>query len=98
MEPNYAKVQACLGYAPIEVIKKMFVKTTQLARNITHLPFCTHPKSRFPDLNVRRRNEAVAMDTVWADDPAVDDGSTAAHVFVGRNTYVTDVYGCKTDA
>ena len=32
MEPDYAKVQACLGYAPIEVIKKMFEKTTQFAR------------------------------------------------------------------
>ena len=32
------------------------------------------------------------------DEPAIDDGSTAAQVFVGRTTYVTDVYGCKTDA
>ena len=27
-----------------------------------------------------------------------DNGSMAAQVFVGRTTYVTDVYGCKTDA
>ena len=31
MEPDYAKVQACLGYAPIKVIKKTFEKTTQFA-------------------------------------------------------------------
>ena len=42
--------------------------------------------------------EPVATDTVWADVPAIDNGSTAAQVFVGRNTLVTDVYGCKTDA
>ena len=47
---------------------------------------------------MRRRNEPVATDTVWADEPAIDYGSMAAQVFVGRTTYVTDVYGCKTDA
>ena len=98
MEPDYAKVQACLGYAPIEVIKKTFEKMAQFARNIVRLPFRTHLKSRFPALNVHRRNEPVATDTVWADEPAVDDGSMAAQLFVGRNTYVTAVYGCKMDA
>jgi len=76
----------------------MFEKTTQFARNIVRLPFRTHLKSRFSALNVRRRNELVVMDTVWADEPAVDDGSMATQVFVSRNTSVTDVYGCKTDA
>ena len=76
----------------------MFEKTTQFARNIVHLPFRTHLKSRFPALNAHRRNEPVVTDTVWVDEPAVDDGLTATQVFVGRNTYVTDVYGCKTDA
>ena len=66
MEPDYEKVQACLGFAPIEVIKKTFVKTTQYARNIVCLPFRTHLKSRFPALNVRRRNEPVVTGTVWA--------------------------------
>ena len=71
--------------------------TTQYARNsIVRLPFRTHLKSRFPALNVQRRNELVATDTVWVDEPAIDDGSTAAQVFVGRKMYVTDVYGCKT--
>ena len=37
------------------------------------------------------------MDTVWADEPAIDDGSMVAQVFISRKTYVTDVYGCKTD-
>ena len=76
----------------------MFAKMTQYVRNIVHLPYRTHLKSRLPALNVRRRNELVAMDTVWSDEPAIDDGSTAAQVFVGRKTYVTDVYGGKTDA
>ena len=72
MDPDYENVQACLGFAPIEVIKKTFAKTTQYARNIIRLPFRTHLKSRFPALNVRHRNELVATDTVWADEPAID--------------------------
>ena len=40
----------------------------------------------------------MATDTVWVDEPAIDDGSMAAQVFVGCKMYVTDVYGCKTDA
>ena len=98
MEPDYENVQACLGFAPIEVIKKTFAKMTKYARNIICLPFRTHLKLRFPALNVWCRNERVAMDTVWVDEPAIDDGSTVAQVFIGRKMYVTDVYGCKTDA
>ena len=57
MELDYEKVQACLGFAPIEVIKKTFAKTTQYAHNIIRLPFCTHLKLRLRALNVRCRNE-----------------------------------------
>ena len=71
-------MQACLGFAPIEVIMKTFAKMTQYARNIVRLPFRTHLKSRFPALNMRHRNEAVATDTVLADEPAIDDGSMVA--------------------
>ena len=97
-EIDYNKLQPCLGYAPIDVIKRTIETTTQFARNIVRLPFRQHFKSRFPALNVRRRNEPVATDTVWSDTPAVHSGYVAAQVFVGRNTYVTDVYGCNSDA
>ncbi|MGL4933427.1 MAG: hypothetical protein ACRC4P_08975, partial [Aeromonas sp.] len=96
--PDYESLRPCLGYAPLEVIKLTFKNTTQYARNSVRLPFRNHYKSRFPALNVKRRNEPVATDTVWADIPAIDNGATAAQVFVGRYTYVTDVYGCRSDA
>ena len=48
-------------------------------------------------MNVSQRNEAVACDIVYADVPAIDDGATAAVLFVGYDTQVTDVYGIKTD-
>jgi len=49
----------------------------------------------FPALNVHRCQEPVATDTVYADTPAIDDGSTCAQIFVGRESLVTDVYGMK---
>jgi hypothetical protein len=48
-------------------------------------------------LNIFRCQEDVACDIVYSDVPSVYDGSTAAVIFVGTNTQVTDVYGIKTD-
>jgi hypothetical protein len=54
-------------------------------------------KSLFPAMNVHRRDEPVATDTVYSDTPAVDSGATSAQIFVGTETLLTDVYGMKTD-
>jgi hypothetical protein len=48
-------------------------------------------------MNVPRREEPVACDIVYADVPTIDDGSTAAVLFVGTKTKVTDVYGIKSN-
>ena len=56
-----------------------------------------HFKSPFLALNVHRCNEPVATDTVYSDTPAVDNGATAAQIFVGTKTLLTDVYGMKSD-
>jgi hypothetical protein len=56
-----------------------------------------HYKSPFPALNVKRRDEPVATDIVFSDTPAIDGGETCAHIFVGTETLVTDVYGMKTE-
>ena len=55
-----------------------------------------HLKSRNPALNIPRRHEAVATDTVFSDTPAVDSGVKQAHVFVGRDTLVADAYPMKS--
>ena len=62
----------------------------------THLK--KHYKSPFPALNVHRRNEAVATDTVYSDSPAVDCGATAAQIFVGLKSLVSDAYPLKRDS
>ena len=53
-------------------------------------------KSRNPVFNIPRRSEAVATDTIFSDTPAVDDGSTMAQFFCGRDTPVCDAYGIKS--
>jgi hypothetical protein len=50
-----------------------------------------------PALNMHRRNEDVACDIMYSDVPDIFDGSTAAIVFVGTSTKVTDVHGIKKD-
>ena len=51
-----------------------------------------HLKSRNPALNIPRRHEAVASDTVFSDTLAIDSGVKQAQVFVGRGTLVADAY------
>ena len=55
-----------------------------------------HLKSRNLALNIPRRHEAVATDTVFSDTPAVDSGVKQAQVFVGRDTLVADAYPMKS--
>ena len=55
-----------------------------------------HFKSRNPVFNIPRRSEAAATDTIFSDTPAVDDGSTMAQFFCGRDTLVCDAYGIKS--
>ena len=53
-------------------------------------------ESRNPALNVSRRHESVATDTIFSDTPAVDSGVKQAQVIVGRDSLVADVYPTKS--
>ena len=97
-EPDYSALRPFFGWASNEVIKRTFQATTQYARNVYHLPFRKHYKSRFPALNVSRRNEAVSTDNIYSDTPAIDSGVTSAQIFVGRKSLVTDIYPMKNDS
>ena len=81
-----------------DVIAKTFEKTTQYARIPTGTSLKKYYKSPNPVLNTPRHGEPTAMDIVYADTPAIDDGATAAAIFAGVNTGVTDIYGLKTDS
>ena len=96
---QYEKYKDYFLHVPLNVIQKTFDATTQFARSgwITgHIRNTI--KAPFPAMNVIRRNESVATDTIFSDTPAVDDGSTCAQIFVGLNTKFCSAIGMKSDS
>ena len=62
-----------------------------------HTQNITYEKAlKISALNIHRRHESVATDTVFSDTPAVDSGVKQAQVFVGRDTLVADAYPMKS--
>ena len=59
-------------------------------------PMRKHLKSRNPALNIHRRHDPVATDTVFSDTLAVDSGVEKAQVFVGRDTLVAAAYPMRS--
>ena len=96
-EPDYSMLQPFFNYLLIQIIKKTFSLTTQHAKTPESTILKKNFKSPFPALNVSRRNEPVATDTVYSDTPSINDGSTSAQIFVGTETLFTDVCGMKSD-
>jgi hypothetical protein len=94
---DFASYRPYFAWLPTDIIKKTFENTTQHAS----LPMSTYMKrqyrSPFPALNVHRRDESVATDTVYSDMPAIDSGCTSAQFYCGMASLVCDVYGMKTD-
>ena len=90
--PDYEKFRPLFGWLPTATIKRTFEITTQYAR----MPMSTVLKKRYkspnPALNVHRRDEPVATDTVFSDTPAIDGGETAAQIFVGILCYQCQRY------
>ena len=52
----------------------------------------------YPALNLHRQNEADAMDQIFAKVPAIDGGEVSAHIFVGQDSKITDVYKSKNNS
>jgi hypothetical protein len=96
-EPDYEQLRPFFGWLSPDIIKHTFMHTTQYARLPTGTTLKRAFKSPNPALNVTCRQEPVACDIVYAEVPAIDDGSTAAVIFAGTDTQVTDIYGIKTD-
>ena len=84
------------GWINSDIVKQTIDQTTQLGVALDSFPMKRHLKSRNPTLNVPRRREPVATDTIFSDTPAVDSGVKQAQVFVGRDSLVADVYPMKS--
>jgi hypothetical protein len=89
--PDYASLRPLFGWLSPDIIKKTFENTTQYARIPTGTLLKRTFKSPNPALNVAQRHEAVVCDIVYSDTPAVNDGSTAAVLFVGMESQVIDI-------
>ena len=49
-------------------------------------------------LNLQQRKKGDATDQIFSDTPSMDDGKTSAHVFVGQDSKITDVYKSKDNS
>jgi hypothetical protein len=90
-EQDFAQLRPNFAWLPENVVKD----TTQYARMPMSTVLKKHYKSPFPALNVHRREEALATNTVYSNVPAVDSGVTIAQLFVGLTFTVCDVYPLK---
>ena len=91
--PDYEKFRPDFGWVNVETIQKTMKQSTQWGVSLPNtFPMKKHLKSRNSALNIPRRHEAVATDTVFSDTPAVDSGVQQAQGFVGRDTLVADAY------
>ena len=96
-EPDWNTQRPFLAWTSPTSIKDTFNVTTRhgTAPN-TQDYIKNHFKPRNPVFIIPRCSEDVATDTIFADTPAVDDGSTMAQFFCGHDTLVCDAYGIKS--
>ena len=96
-EEDWKTLRPYFGWQSEQVIKNTYKVTSRFGGTIPqHDDLKKHFKSRNPIFNISRRNKPVATDTIFSDTPAINDGSTMAQFFVGRDTLVCDAYGIKT--
>jgi hypothetical protein len=95
---DYDALRPRFAWLPTNIIKKTFDITTQYARMPLNTILRKCFKSPNPAVNIRRRDEPMATDTIQSDDPAIDGGEKYAQIFVGTKSLVTDVHGMKSPA
>ena len=95
---DYERMRKYFGYVPADIVWRTFKHTTQIGT----LPPSTHLQRQFkspnPALNLHCRNEADATDQIFAKEPALDDAEMSAHIFVGQDSKITDVYKSKNNS
>jgi hypothetical protein len=92
------KLQPFLAWRPLEVIKETLKCTTQLARMCIRYPLRKHLKARNPHLNVKRLDEAVSTDPIFANCKSLYHGYIGAQVYYGLRSRHMDVYGLKSES
>ena len=80
---DYDKLRPFFGWVDSDIVKQTIDQNTQWGVALDSFPTKRHFKSRNPALNVPRRHEPVATDTIFSDTPSVDSGVKQAKVCVG---------------
>ena len=86
---DYEKSRPYFCWVNSDIVKQVIDQTTQCGVALDSFSMKRQLKSRNPALNVPRRHEPVATDTIFPDTPAVDSGVKQAQVFV---SLVADVF------
>ena len=88
-EQDWKSFRCYFGWQFEQVIQDTYKVAYRFGGTIPHHDYLKkHFKSRNPVFNIPRRNEPVATDTIFSDTPAINDGSTMAQFFVGKDTLV----------
>jgi hypothetical protein len=94
---DFDALRPFFGWKSAQVVAKTLAATTQYARNVVHLPFRQHYKSRHPSLRVNRLNEVYATDTFYANCKA-HNGSECAQLFTGRRSFFTSLHPMNSES
>ena len=80
------------------MVHNTFKNTTQIGT----LSPSSHLQRQFmspnPALNIHRQDEADTTDQIFVKVLAMDGGETSAHIFVGQDSKITDVYKAKDNS
>ena len=98
MTPLTMKSSGLILVGSMLILFKTMEQSTQWGVSTPNtFPMKKHLESRYPALNIPRRHEPVATDTVFSDTPGVDSGVKQAQVLVGRDMLVADAYPMKSE-
>ena len=101
-KPDIEALKPYFAWCPEQTIKDTLQHSTQLNMHERRYPPRMHRKSRFQ--NVYRIDDRVAHDTMFFDEPAIDDhiaghaGCTTAQLFYGCRSQLIVVYPMRSKA
>ena len=97
-DEDWERMQKHFGGVPAKIVQNTYKHTTQYGV----LPPSSHLQKRFkspnPVLNLHQRNEVDAIDQIFTDTPVMDGGETSAHIFVGQDSKITNIYKVKDNS
>ena len=95
-EHDWETLRRFFGWASVNMVERTFQAMTQMGRLSNAVDLKKHYHSPNPALNVHHHQKPVATDYIYADVPAVDDGSMGAQIFIGMESEVCDAQGLKS--